>query len=343
MRKQVGAYLRKKHPYIYAKYQKIISIAPSFYVLDHLGGSFKDYIFKENMSDRVKALKRNLDEYSVHTVDTLIQRILNYPEAQYKVRMKVKADDVIGGLLEEETLENRKNVNKYLDTIHKKYVIPRVFMEASIFYYHHGLALFPSEVQNYVKGGDFIDLGAYIGDSALALYQYGYKKIYSIEMSQKSMEQYGLLMQKNNIAPSKYELIHAAIASNDNLPPIHVLDSGTSDMSVIESGEGNIKVFQKSLDTIVKEKQIIPKFIKADIEGYSLELVKGAVNTIKKYRPVMCISIYHNPYEFFEVKPFLEDNIDNYKYIIRKLTVSPFVAGCHGEATLMAYPEEILE
>lgn len=342
MRQKIGLYLRNHHPGLYSRYSKIISGSPSFYVLDHLGGSFKNYILKENMLERIEALKSNLDEYSLHTIDTLVERILNYPEAHYKVRMKVKSEDVIGGLLEEETQDNRLKVNKYLNTIHKKYVIPRTLMEPSIFFYHHGLAILPVETQNYVKGEDFVDLGAYIGDSALALYQYDYKKIYSIEMSQKSIEQYRQLMRKNNITSSKYELINVAIAARDDLPPVNILDLGISDMTIVESGQGDIKVIQKSLDTVVKENNIAPKFIKADIEGYSLELVKGAVNTINKYRPVMCISIYHNPYEFFEVKPFLENNIDDYTYIIRKLTVSPFVAGCHGEATLIAYPKEIV-
>jgi FkbM family methyltransferase len=208
-----------------------------------------------------------------------------------------------------------------------------------------------------VRGHDFIDCGAYNGDSALALYQYGYRKIYSVEMSKKSIEQYVELMKKNHINASKYELINMAVASRDDLPPIVLKDdSGASNLTAFEGSDNEhivmneeggkmVKIShikQGTLDTLVKEYGIAPKFIKADIEGYSLELVKGAVVTLKEHRPVLGICIYHNPYEFFEVKPFIESVVDNYTYIIRKLTIGPAIGGCHGEVTLIAYPNEIL-
>jgi len=342
IRHTIGTYLRDNCPNFYAQYLKIISPSPSFYVLDYLGGSFKDYFKIENSCERITALKQNLDEYSIHTVDTLISRMLNYPEYRFNVRMKVKEKDVIGGLLDEEKPENQKRVNISLAEIHKKYVIPKSLMEPSVFYYHHGLTFVPEKIIDYIKGHDFIDLGAYIGDSALALYQYGYRKIYSVEMSRRSMERYIKLMNCNNIDASKYELINVAISEKDNMPPVYLSDSGCSNMFAVESTKGELVVERKSLDTLVKEYGIVPKFIKTDIEGFSLELVKGAVNTLKQHRPILGIAIYHNPYEFFEVKPFLESILENYTYLIRKLTISPFTGGCHGETTLIAYPNEIV-
>jgi len=340
----IGTYLRDNHPNIYSRYLKLISSSPSFYVLDYLGGSFKQYFCAENISERIAALKQNLDKYSIHTVDTLISRMLNYPESRFNVRMKVKEKEVIGGLLDEEKPENQKKVNKSLTKIHKNYNIPKSLMEPSVFYYHHGLTFVPEKVKDYIKGHDFIDCGAYIGDSALALYQYEYKKIYSVEMSRKSMGKYIKLMNDNNINSSMYELINVAIAARDDLPAIVFSDSGSSNLS--SSGttgiDDDISIEQKSLDTLVEEYEIVPKFIKADIEGYALELIKGGAETIKKHRPVLALSIYHNPYEFFEVKPYIENLVDNYTYLIRKLTISPFTGSCHGETTLIAYPNEVV-
>jgi FkbM family methyltransferase len=348
----IGDCLRKNFPAVYRYWLKVINRGSSYYVLDYLGGSFKSYFCEENMKERIAALKRNLDVYSLYTIDTLLQRLLNYPEARFHVRMKrINPANVIGGLLQEETKTNRTRVKKTLNKIHKQYTIARSLMEPSIFYYHHGLALVPEPVKNYVKGHDFIDCGAYNGDSALALYQYGYKKIYSIEISKKSIAQYVALMKKNHIDASKYELINMAVASKDDLPPIVLKDdSGASNLTVLELSDNenaehckNVERYiqQKTLDAVVKEYNIIPKFIKADIEGSSLELVKGAVETLKKHRPVLGICIYHNPYEFFEVKPFIESVVDNYTCMIRKLTVGPTIGGCHGEVTLIAYPNEI--
>ncbi len=342
IRRKIGSYLRDNHPSLYASYLKMISPAPSFYIVDYLGGSFKDYFKTENLNEKTIALEKNLDSYSVHTVETLIKRFLNYPDARFNVRMKVKEEEVIGGLLEEETIENKKQVAQNLSELRKKYAIPKALMEPSVFYYYHGLTYTPSAVADYIKNTDFIDLGAYNGDSALALSKYDYSKIYSVEMSLKSIEKYKKLMEQNHIAPSKYETINAAIAAKDNMPPIIISDSGDSNLSIDSSGKNGISVEQKTLDTLVKEYNINPKLIKADIEGCALDMVKGAVETITKHRPVLCLAIYHNPYEFFEVKPFLESIVENYTYIIRKLTISPFIGSCHGETTLVAYPNEIL-
>jgi len=344
-RNKIGMYLRMNCPGVYEQYLKIISPPPSFYVLDYLGGSFKEYFCTENTLERITALKQNLDEYSRCTVDTLVSRMMNYPEYRFMVRMKVKEKDVIGGLLEEEKPENQKKVKKAITKIHKNYVIPKSLMEPSVFYYHHGLVFAPEQVKSYIKGYDFIDLGAYIGDSALALHRYGYRKIFSVEISQKSIEKYVQLMKKNKIDSSIYEIINVAISAKDGLHPLVLSDSGSSNLSLScgDSTTTGITIEQKSLDTIVKEHQIIPKFIKADIEGYSLEMIKGAVHTLKTFRPVLCISIYHNPYEFFEIKPYLENILEDYTYLIRKLTTSPFIGSCHGEVTLIAYPNEILK
>jgi FkbM family methyltransferase len=366
IRRMTGDCLRQNFPVLYRYWLKIIDRGFSFYVLDYLGGSFKDYFCEENMKERIAELKKNLDTYSLQTVDVLIRRLLNYPEAHFKVRMKkANLQNVVGGLLQEETKANRSLVKKTLKKFSKQYVIAKSLMEPSVFYYHHGLVLVPEQVRDYVKGYDFIDCGAYNGDSALALYQYGYKKIYSIEMSKISLRQYICLMERNHIPPSKYELINVAIASRDDLPPFTLKDdTGASNLTIsinntkyVESlvnehviddtVAGKIleyrQIQQISLDTLVKKYNMIPKFIKADIEGYSLELVKGATDVLRKYRPVLGICIYHNPHEFFEVKPFIESIVDDYTCMIRKLTVGPTIGGCHGEVTLIAYPNEILK
>lgn len=38
-----------------------------------------------------------------------------------------------------------------------------------MFNFFHGLTYLPQKVQEYIENKDFIDIGAYIGDSAIAL------------------------------------------------------------------------------------------------------------------------------------------------------------------------------
>lgn len=67
------------------------------------------------------------------------------------------------------------------------------------------------------------------------------------------------------------------------------------------------KVETLTLDSVIEE--INPKsidFLKMDIEGAELEALKGSVNTIKKYKPKMAISTYHNPNDEKEIVDFIE-------------------------------------
>lgn len=55
-----------------------------------------------------------------------------------------------------------------------------------------------------------------------------------------------------------------------------------------------------------------------DVEGFEPHIVRGALNTIRTQRPVLAISIYHTPEEFYELKPFLESLGLNYQFQIRR-------------------------
>lgn len=79
--------------------------------------------------------------------------------------------------------------------------------------------------------------------------------------------------------------------------------------------------------------------IKMDIEGAAPFALEGAVQTIKRDRPVMLIACYHTPKEFFEIKPFLENLNLNYKFMFRNLNL---VDNFEHETTLICIPKELL-
>ena len=126
--------------------------------------------------------------------------------------------------------------------------------------------------------------------------------------------------------------------------PVKLNDTGSSGLSALrKSGKyDEISIERKSLDYIVAKNKISPRFIKVDIEGNGLEFVKGARETLIKFRPVLSVAIYHNPYEFFEVKPLLESYLANYVFILRKLSTGIRNNLCHSEIVLLGYPKEII-
>lgn len=326
----IGAYIKIRSPY-------------SIYITDSLGGSFKSYFIGTDMTGKIPELKRNLDKESNDTIDVIIQRLLNYPDERYKHRIS-RRNEIIGGLLPVETKSNEKIIQAKLRGYKRNLKLPSEHIDESVFYYYHGLSLLPDAIVKYITGSDFIDAGAFIGDSAIALKEYHYKKIYSIEISRKSIEKYKINLANCNINTDKYEIINVIIASANDKPPVKFADTGSAGLSTKrKSGKyDEILVEQKSLDYIVEEYKIIPRFIKVDIEGNGLEFVKGAIKTLTEFRPVISIAIYHNPYEFFEVKPLLEKLLDGYIFLIRKLATGIKNNLCHSEVVLLGYPKEII-
>jgi FkbM family methyltransferase len=343
-----GPYLRKKIPSFYNFLVSAINAARkvltpySIYITDSLGGSFKEYMAEHDMTAKITELKKSLNETSCLTIDVLIERFIHYPDERHKRKIPRNLA-IAGGLLPVETENEKKKIDAELVNVKSKYTFLSDNIEESVFFFHHGLRLLPRTVHEYIKASDFIDAGAFIGDSAIALSEYGFNKIWSIEMSLKSITRYRENMAKAGIGPEKYEIINAGLASSDDEPPVNLADTGSAGFSLIrrKGKYDEITVTCRSLDSLAEEYSISPRFIKADIEGYGMNFVKGAIKTLVLNRPVISIAIYHNPEEFFEIKPFLDEHLENYHFIVRKLSSSVAKNECHSEIVLLGYPGEV--
>ena len=76
--------------------------------------------------------------------------------------------------------------------------------------------------------------------------------------------------------------------------------------------------------------------LKADIEGMGLNFVRGAEQIIRRDRPLLSLSIYHNASEFAGIYQTLKSwNLD-YHFEIKSFSpLTPW-----GEHSLFAYPKE---
>lgn len=77
-------------------------------------------------------------------------------------------------------------------------------------------------------------------------------------------------------------------------------------------------------------------FIKMDIEGAELPALKGGIETIKKDRPQLAISIYHSVEDFLEIPKFLHQELENYTFKIGHYSPTKV------ETVLYAIPNELL-
>ena len=74
-----------------------------------------------------------------------------------------------------------------------------------------------------------------------------------------------------------------------------------------------------TIDDYVAEHQLRPVAIKLDVEGAEYSVIEGALKTIRDFHPILLISIYHRPQDFFEIRPLIETVTQKYEYRFRYL------------------------
>ena len=66
--------------------------------------------------------------------------------------------------------------------------------------------------------------------------------------------------------------------------------------------------------------------ISIDVEGAEMDLLNGALNTIKTQKPILNISIYHSVDDFFNIIPWIANLDLGYEFKVYKEQPWPFLA-----------------
>lgn len=90
-------------------------------------------------------------------------------------------------------------------------------------------------------------------------------------------------------------------------------DKNTSSKIVDYETENQIETI--SLNKYFKNRNC--NFIKMDIEGAEYAALCGAIDIIKRDRPILAISIYHSLEDYYRIPEFLMDDLQNYSFYIR--------------------------
>ena len=193
--------------------------------------------------------------------------------------------------------------------VYRNFKLPLMQFETSTFACNYGLELI--DHPQYADGKDIIDAGAYIGDSALVLDRFFPKcqRIYAFEPDPKSyglMEKTIAMNKKTNIIPVGFAL---GDANSEGILTSHDMGANLVNRQFGNETEQDRKVRIVRLDDYVNENDIVTGVIKTDLEGFEMHFLRGAIDTIKKHRPIMVLSIYHSAEDFFGIKPFI-DSLD---------------------------------
>ncbi len=164
----------------------------------------------------------------------------------------------------------------------------------------------------------FIDAGAYIGDTIEHFYTHfpQYEgKYYCMEAGEEIYARLCKAIEKmdgRNIYP-----YNCAAWDQKGTLQFDTTSFGDGSGSRISSQPGGVLTPCNAIDNLFVGKTI--DFIKMDIEGAEKKALLGARETIKKYKPLLAICIYHRQEDFFEIPFTIKKIIEGeYTFYIRQ-------------------------
>jgi hypothetical protein len=246
-----------------------------------------------------------LDPASLALARKFMRRQYRCPRNGFMVHPKYFYDDA-------EKSEYRK-IAPELRRLRRRLHLP-VSVGPESLYYHHGLRFAPDFVKRRIAGRVFADIGGWCGDSALVFGNYDPARILIFEPIAANREKLLRNLARNRVRPGLCE----------------VVPFGLSDRASVENG-----MECRTLDSFAAASAPFG-VLKADIEGMGLKFLRGAEATIRRDRPLLSLSIYHNEEEFTGIFRTIKEWKIAYHCEIRQF--SPYAM--HGEYSLFAYPEE---
>jgi len=293
-------------------------------------------LLSHNMPEKVVALRRGLDDESNRLLDLIFARMRIFPKNSRWTDFKIRHSN-LWSLITPRELEDHKTYSAEWSQYCADFPMDAQEYDHDVFLYHYGLKKASDKLKKYIAGKDFIDGGSYIGDTALLfLKRYSPRRVYSFEISEKTCARYENTMRINNILADQYKLCHMGLSNGKS--EIMMNDSAHQGTSILYGGSHKVQL--TDLDSFVQENNLRVGFIKADVEGVGLEAVLGMAETIKRDRPVLNIAIYHNPKEFFEIKPALDEITAGLDYKMTIAQYNPCVERFLG-ISVFAYPKEL--
>lgn len=113
--------------------------------------------------------------------------------------------------------------------------------------------------------------------------------------------------------------LHDCLLGNEMKKDIEFFEqkmaTGMNSLVVKKNHNNYIKTYrnQETLDAIFQQNGLVPEVIKIDVEGAEINVLKGGINTIEKYRPIVFLSVH--PVEI----NLLNQSLDELKALIQSL------------------------
>jgi FkbM family methyltransferase len=149
-------------------------------------------------------------------------------------------------------------------------------------YHHHGLRFIaPKAVLDYISTKDIVDIGAYVGDSLVALRNYTTGRVVSYELIPDTYR------QALRWGTPQCLIINMGVSNR----PGHTLVPryGAHGSGLHSHGDQVVNI--TTVDLEVDRLHLTVGMIKADIEGIEPLMIQGAMRTIHRQRPALFFAL----------------------------------------------------
>jgi FkbM family methyltransferase len=183
-----------------------------------------------------------------------------------------------------------------------------------------------------VEPGDIvIDGGGCYGDTAL---YFAHKagpngKVFSFEFLPENLEKWQKNVKMNPVLESRIQLVPHALWTQSG-EELFITGHGPGTQVSSQTNDPHAqKVTTRSIDDLVNDEKLnAVDFIKMDIEGAEQNALKGAEQTIRRFKPKLAITVYHSLNDFWEIPMWVDQLGLGYKFYLRHFTI-------HAEETVL--------
>ncbi|WP_188316194.1 FkbM family methyltransferase [Chitinophaga agrisoli] len=101
---------------------------------------------------------------------------------------------------------------------------------------------------------------------------------------------------------------------------IHTASSDTILDAAISATNGNgqgVEVELVTLDSLFADKGIRIHYLKADIEGFEEQMIRGALRTIRESKPKIAITTYHEGQDYQQLVDMIRNEVPEYQYLVK--------------------------
>ena len=202
-------------------------------------------------------------------------------------------------------LEDEKSKEIFTKVINFKISFDYEFMDG--FTNNHEGQYFDKTIVPEIKNVSFLDGGGYVGDTASEVIKNypDFKKIWLIEPIPENIR-----IASRELG--SYEGIEFLTCGVSDKKETLYFNEEKSFSTIYGNGTQSVEV--DTIDNIVKTRV---DFIKLDIEGAEQNAIEGAVETIKKYKPILAICIYHKAEDWYKIPEKVLSIDSNYKVYLR--------------------------